>query len=596
VRQWVHEQLDASLARRHDGAIVILDPERLLSDTEAAHLAENHALRHAEDWRQLRLLWDVDVRGSPPHEPFVILVRSTAFTSPTDLPWDIEHEAAVVVRLRWPVPTELREAFRAAPELADGLAAATKTHHAPPDILAEALEYRPGDAASELRAVARLRADPGTPAAVWDAVAASLRTDLANRTAASRGDLAALQDAWNDWATHGQASPSAAQLEASPGALTTLLAAGLLSPAPAATKELPAWTAIGIVQPNPSDLLAELIQRRPDTARTLTEWIDTAAWWGTVRAAASDIATGFSEESIWRIWNELDGAFNPWLQRSYGTSLQAAAATPRAVHQIARFLARRVDDGAKVVLVVIDGLSFAQWTRLRSVTGLHVEESTGCLTMIPTLTNISRQAIFAGALPIDFADTLNTTNAEPRRWTAFWTTHGLHERDINFTKTLGATPNDVPDITGTVAAIVVNAIDQILHGAAVLGDPQVATDVDLWARTGFLQLLVQRATVLGYEVWLTSDHGNIPTTPGAVPQEGDTLESAGTRVRLYPNPTLRQQAQEHGIIWDPPGLPEGVLNPLFAPGRRGYHTRGVRVSHGGISLDEVIVPLVKVTP
>ena len=75
------------------------------------------------------------------------------------------------------------------------------------------------------------------------------------------------------------------------------------------------------------------------------------------------------------------------------------------------------------------------------------------------------------------------------------------------------------------------------------------------------------------------------------------MEKAGIRVRIYPNATLRQQAAEHGEIWDPPGLPtkNAGYYPLFAPGRSGYHTGTSRVGHGGISLDEVIVPVARVT-
>ncbi len=73
------------------------------------------------------------------------------------------------------------------------------------------------------------------------------------------------------------------------------------------------------------------------------------------------------------------------------------------------------------------------------------------------------------------------------------------------------------------------------------------------------------------------------------------MEKAGTRVRIYPNATLREQAAEHGEIWDPPGLPEDAdYYPLFAPGRSGYHSAS-RVTHGGISLDEVIVPVARVS-
>ncbi|MCA1789167.1 MAG: BREX-3 system phosphatase PglZ [Thioalkalivibrio sp.] len=342
--------------------------------------------------------------------------------------------------------------------------------------------------------------------------------------------------------------------------------------------------------------MAELVERRPPPASTLAEWIDTATWWGTVRATAAEMPEQSSEASVWRMWDELDAPFRGWLRGAYGASLQAAAPTPRGLHQVAPFLARRVEDGASVVLVVIDGLAFAQWVRLRTVSGLAIEESTGCLTMIPTLTSVSRQAILAGSLPIDFADTLTSTHAERRRWTAFWTDRGLNERDATYIKTLGARPSDVPALAGRAAAIVVGAVDKILHGADVLGDQQVDASVDRWARAGFLRLLVDKASAKGYEVWITSDHGNIPTIPGPVPREGDTLDSAGTRVRLYPNVTLRRHAQEHGETWDPPGVPKGKLNPLFAVGRRGYHPQPSRVSHGGISLDEVIVPFVKVGP
>ena len=79
------------------------------------------------------------------------------------------------------------------------------------------------------------------------------------------------------------------------------------------------------------------------------------------------------------------------------------------------------------------------------------------------------------------------------------------------------------------------------------------------------------------------------------PKEGQTVESAGTRVRLYPNEVLRDGAAEFGVVWDPPGYPRGTRCPLFAQGRTGFQQSGTRVSHGGLSLDEVIVPFMQVT-
>ena len=136
-----------------------------------------------------------------------------------------------------------------------------------------------------------------------------------------------------------------------------------------------------------------------------------------------------------------------------------------------------------------------------------------------------------------------------------------------------------------------------MHGAEVLGDRQLAASTALWVNAGFLETLVENATSQGFEVWITADHGNLPSMPaerGVVKREGQLVEHAGTRVRLYPNQTLRDTAG-FGTIWDPPGYPPEAQAPLFADGRFGFHATGVRVSHGGLSIDEVIVPFVQVT-
>ena len=434
------------------------------------------------------------------------------------------------------------------------------------------------------------------PTSFGDVLAGVLATPAARSVAVGRGDLAGLQQMWHDWLHHGRSNGVDAFV-AAPGAVLALLGAGLLKPAPMRAAGLPEWAQVGAVDPDPEQLIAELLAAQPSLPSDLVGWTETASWWGQVRAAiaASPTPPG-NAKTAWRIWEDLDGRFRPWLRGAYGPSLLSTAPFA-ALHQVAHRLARRVEEGTKVLLVVVDGLGFAQWHPLRRAAGLTVLDATGSLAMIPTLTSVSRQAIFAGALPRDFAKHIGTTHAEERRWRQFWTEQGITDGDISYAKTLGHDASAVPEPHGRVAAVVVNAVDEILHGAEVLGDRQVAVGVDLWARTGFLTNLVGVATRAGYETWITSDHGNLPTLASGAPREGQTVEQAGTRVRIYPNATLRDQAAEHGEIWDPPGLPTASASyyPLFAPGRSGYHTGAGRVSHGGISLDEVIVPVARVT-
>ena len=354
------------------------------------------------------------------------------------------------------------------------------------------------------------------------------------------------------------------------------------------------------VEPDSKQIVVELLEAQPAAPTDLAGWIETASWWGHVRAAIAAAASPPPvADTAWHVWERLDGNFRSWLRSSYGASLTSQSAqTPfAALHQVAPRLARRVEDGSKILLVVIDGLGFAQWHPLRHAARLEVIESTGSLAMIPTLTSVSRQAIFAGELPREFARHLRTTSAEERRWRQFWHSRGLEGNDVSYAKLLGDDASPIPELGRRAAAVVVNAVDEILHGADVLGDRQVAVGVNLWARAGFLTALVKSANEAGFETWITSDHGNLPTQASTVPREGQTVEQAGIRVRVYPNAALREQAAHHGDCWDPPGLPTEIASyyPLFAKGRSGYHTGAGRVSHGGISLDEVIVPVAQVS-
>jgi hypothetical protein len=103
------------------------------------------------------------------------------------------------------------------------------------------------------------------------------------------------------------------------------------------------------------------------------------------------------------------------------------------------------------------------------------------------------------------------------------------------------------------------------------------------------------ATVLG-KVWLTSDHGNIECTGMGNPGEGVIAETRGERARIYPTQELRALVAGRypdTIPWDPVGLPQDYY-PLLAKGTNAFLTKGKKtVTHGGASLEEVIVPLIK---
>lgn len=154
----------------------------------------------------------------------------------------------------------------------------------------------------------------------------------------------------------------------------------------------------------------------------------------------------------------------------------------------------------------------------------------------------------------------------------------------------------MPFGTTDVIGLVLSATDELMHSAELLGDIGLHAGLDAWVRSGVLTEVLAQAAAHGYETWLTADHGNLAVEPVKEPREGAFVERPGTRARRYASKTLRDAAVAEGVAWDSlPGYPSDESERLlFASGRTGWGAS--RLSHGGLSLDEVIVPLVQIEP
>ena len=118
-----------------------------------------------------------------------------------------------------------------------------------------------------------------------------------------------------------------------------------------------------------------------------------------------------------------------------------------------------------------------------------------------------------------------------------------------------------------------------------------------WANQPFLANLLDLLLDQGFLVFLTSDHGNIEAEGCGRPSEGALADLRGERVRIYSDRLLRNKVQERYsgcLAWEPIGLPENYL-ALMAPSRKAFVRQGERiVSHGGLSVEELIVPFIQI--
>jgi hypothetical protein len=143
-------------------------------------------------------------------------------------------------------------------------------------------------------------------------------------------------------------------------------------------------------------------------------------------------------EEIKRLNTTADFLFQEWLRLNF-IKLQTTPTVryPAMLHKVPDWLSRRMDSGKKVCLLVLDGMGARQWPLLRNhlqmCANISLDEH-ACFAWVPTITSISRQALFSGKKPFSFADSLLTTSKEEQLWLDYWQEKGLAKREIKYAK------------------------------------------------------------------------------------------------------------------------------------------------------------------
>lgn len=398
--------------------------------------------------------------------------------------------------------------------------------------------------------------------------------------------------------------------------IDNLFLEGKLTPVEAKGIEVDAgsWVRSGIATSGVDDdelrisRLFGLVEKELPTAEArYSDWTAFALKWAEL---SSLVHCGNSTEYQTRlkeIGDALNTTFAGWLADHYSSLINLPPTNPAMLHHVPRRLARDIEDSgsSRAALIVVDGLALDQWVTIRQLlqkqdANLVMRES-ATFAWIPTLTSVSRQSIFSGKPPLYFPSSINSTNSEEKLWKQFWEGHGLSRLDVAYQRGLG--DGDAAGVLDSaihpgktkVVGLVVDKVDKIMHGMQ-LGSAGMHNQIKQWCHAGFLTAMVGQLLDYGYEVWLTADHGNIQCEGKGRPSEGVIAETRGERVRVYPTPELRAQvagAFPFAHEWQPVGLPADYF-PLVAGGRDAFVNPGdAIVGHGGVAIEEVIVPLVK---
>ena len=184
----------------------------------------------------------------------------------------------------------------------------------------------------------------------------------------------------------------------------------------------------------------------------------------------------------------------------------------------------------------------------------------------------------------------------------FWQNEGVNANDVLYRRALRHVDQlDDLEVTLTgrppkVLGLVIDEIDDRLHKERSKKD--VGMWIENWLATGFVDRLFSLLLDRGYHVYLTADHGNVEAKGVGRPNQGVIAETRGERVRVYRSESLLADsatAYPDTVKLNIAGLPATFL-PLFSGGRTAFVAVGDQVvSHGGVSVEELIVPFVKVS-
>ncbi len=382
--------------------------------------------------------------------------------------------------------------------------------------------------------------------------------------------------------------------------------------------DLPDWAKVGIVQ-DPfairnliQESIKNLLQTLPTLESSYRDWLQLSRQLGELIARFHGLDASLADginDSVNDLLKTADERLREWLAKHYTdlSSLPVAKA-PVMVNHIPRFLSMRRNAGeTRIALLVFDGLAIDQWVHIREhllkQSKQMIFDENACFAWLPTLTSVSRQAIFSGLKPREFADTIETTASEPKLWSRFWADHGLRGNEAFYRKGIKRNEHlaeldsllDNPSIM--IAGMVVDTIDEIVHGA-VLGKRGISNQITSWCESGFIDRLFALLLDKGFQIYLTADHGNVEAFGQGRPNQGVAPELRGERVRIYRNEALAMESaisSPNTYRLDIAGLPSD-FKLLFAGNRTAFVPKGEQVVvHGGISVEELIVPFIKIS-
>lgn len=297
------------------------------------------------------------------------------------------------------------------------------------------------------------------------------------------------------------------------------------------------------------------------------------------------------KEAYQKMENALNLRFQRFLDNTYASLFSLSGVRyPVVVSRIQDHMVAK--PAPKKVLLVIDGMNYWQWNLIgKQLSDAGIGYSPNAtLAYIPTITAWSRQAIFKGDKPDISAD----NSKEARLFKDYWSKLRVPGYKIAFAPFGISKPFSMETLSHdiSVLGLVCNDLDDIMHGA-VLGNTQLKTTTEQWIQKSKIVETVSGLKKAGFQVFITSDHGNLEATglKNLTLKDKVGVISRGKRHLHFTNDTLLKNFLEQNST-----LQLGIKGlSVYLKGEEAFTNENTLViTHGGSHIWEVIVPFITI--
>jgi len=333
--------------------------------------------------------------------------------------------------------------------------------------------------------------------------------------------------------------------------------------------------------------------------------------------------------------SEANHQFGKFIDKNYADWFLPNVDAPTMSHNLFKDkVVPHISNTQPTLFVVIDNLRYDQWKVLEPIITNHykVEEESAYYSILPTATQYARNSIFSGLMPSDMERMhpdwwLNDTEeggknkfeaeflgAQLKR---LGLSHLKHEyiKITNLRSGKKLVDNFKSKKDNDLTVVVYNFVDMLSHSKTEMevikelasNDKAYRSLTESWFKNSPLFEIIQQAQQLGFKLVLTTDHGTINVKhPSKVIGDRDT----SLNLRYKTGRSLSYEDKEVLAVKDPKSihLPAITMSSSFIfaksdlffayPNNYNHYVSYYRntYQHGGVSLEEIIIPFVVLNP